>query len=152
MGFVEFLFQVGPKKGDWVGMWLGFWVFFERLRSLSLGLYPYRRAVKMAQEGFLWLREESFLGIFGGVSFWLNERKMVVFLDRALTFGIYKKFYFTISKTTLSICEGGSTHNLFVRFGAEGLAQLYSFQVTWAVFETCSHIEERCTTLMPYKP
>ena len=40
----------------------------------------------------------------------------------------------------------------FVCFGAEGLARFCSLQAMLVVFETCSHIEERCAPLMPYKP
>ena len=34
----------------------------------------------------------------------------------------------------------------FVRFGAKGPTRLCPLQATWAIFETCFHIEERCPT------
>ena len=67
-----------------------------------------------------------------------------------------KKFNFKPPQTNgrYSFCGGGfvlSPQAVCPLWGWRTRTALF-LQVTWAVFETCSHIEERCAPLMPYKP
>ena len=59
---------------------------------------------------------------------------------------IYKIIITSVGEDLFQACKQ------FVCSGAEGPTRFCSFQVTCAVFETCSHIEKRCTTPMPYQP
>ena len=80
--------------------------------------------------------------------FFLCFTLLLVLLLGVLVF-FFIIYFYLIDNT---YCGGRSTLKHFVRFGAKGLAWLCFLQATWAVFETCSHIEERCAPLMPYKP
>ena len=130
---------------------LGLGVTLTDLLNLISGIdasYPYLISIEPKE----WCTNHVWCCSGRGVPFvvtklcgWSKSQKLPPKADNTFD-GHHPQKCLFVGKEQIQACKQ------FFLFGAEGPIRIHSLQATWAVFETCSHIEERCAPLMPYKP